>query len=209
MKIYVIGADGNMGSRYRAILKYLEHEAWGIDLPYIYGESLTRTEAQASDGVIVTTPTESHLDILEMLEGVSVPILCEKPFINRESQMKRLESYLENTKSNISMVSQYDYLVYPEQRLGLTKYDYFKSGKDTLPWDCINIIYHATGKIELKNESPVWRCVVNGIALNLSMMDYAYIEMIEKWIANPGESNKDRIFRSHQKVVEYLHGKHQ
>lgn len=210
MKVYIIGANGNMGSRYSAILKYLGHEVWGIDMPYIYleGGLLTRMDCKESDAVIVATPTRTHLDILEMLEGVEKPILCEKPFIDDEKHLPRLRHFLSNTKLKISMVSQYDWLSKDYQEDGYpTCYDYFKTGKDGLPWDCINIIWNARDKIILEDKNPIWFCKINGHALNLRDMDVAYCMMIEQWLKDPYVDKRDEILKRHQKVVDYLNGK--
>jgi hypothetical protein len=209
MKIYIFGNHGNMGRRYAAILRYLGHEAVGGD---VGDEVLDDREFKDYDGFIIATPTDTHLDYVEFLLKCGKPVLCEKPFINDWRRLGVLENVItaaEEQKMQLSMVSQYDFIRFDEKPPeGITTYyDFYRSGPDGIAWDCINVMWIATGKVTLKNESPVWKCMINGFNLDIKMMDYAYIEMIESWLKSSYKPQYDRILHSHQKVVDYLDGR--
>ena len=208
MKVFIFGNQGNMGKRYTAVLKYLGHEVDGCDL----GQSHLDGYKDA-DAIIVATPTHTHLSILNFLLHCRRPVLCEKPII-ADKELAYLEYFLRSAdqyQMQISMVSQYDYMIpkvmdHTYDNLN-TSYDYFRTGNDGLAWDCINVIWHARGKIRLKNESPLWRCQINSYPLDQGMVDHSYVEMIEDWLKKPYEPQYDRILKSHQKVLDYLNGK--
>jgi hypothetical protein len=206
MKIFIFGIDGNMGQRYACILRHLGHKPVGVDIsPY----PVSNDDLITCDGIIIATPTSTHLQILNEVLKYKKPVLCEKPFINDPSLIPDLKNFLDTAKSEsakISMVSQYDKLKI-ENWGSRTCYNYYKSGSDGIAWDCINIIWHATGKISLKNESPIWFCIINGRPLRIELMDLAYVQMIEDWLCLPYQPQYERIFKAHQKVVDYLDGK--
>ncbi len=200
MNVFIFGNKGNMGCRYTAILKHLGHEVYGTDI----GDSVI-PNLDEFDAFIVATPTETHLAILNTLLDCKRPVLCEKPIVANED-LTSLYAFIEKAKRakmQLTMVSQYDYLV-NNNATGRTHYNYFKSGKDGIAWDCINIIYHANDAIVLKTKSPVWMCMINNHKLKLQDMDYAYIDMIRTWLMHPYEPQYDRIIKAHKKVVEYL-----
>ena len=195
MKVYIYGYNGNMARRYRAILSRLGHEAGGEDLGTIHGFSLAE-----ADAVIVATPTDTHARLLMDLRDSGKPILCEKPITKRLDELEHVLQALKGTGTKLQMVSQYDYLV-DDDFEGPTVYDYFKSGSDGLYWDCINIIKHARDYVRVSNDSPVWKCMINGQKLNIGLMDRAYIEMIKDWLANLKQpTDYAGIWRAHKKV---------
>lgn len=208
MRVFIIGNKGNMGRRYAAILRHLGHEAVGCDAGEI-------PNLELCDAVIVATPTDTHLTLLDFLKECKRPVLCEKPFINEPEAMPYLEHFLKDAERcamRVSMVSQYDYMLSPSLRsslpnlTGLTSYDYFRTGNDGLAWDCINIIWWASGQIQLNNQSPLWKCRINGLRLDQANVDYSYVEMIQEWLRNPYIPQYERILKSHQKVVNFLNG---
>lgn len=208
MKIFIFGNQGNMGKRYTAILKYLGHEPYGMDAGDHY-QSHQKKLFRIIDGYIIATPSHTHLSFLEYLVDCQKPVLCEKPIVN-DSKLEKLNIFLGSAKRSgmqLSMVSQYDYCIPKFETLGDTSYNFYKSGNDGLAWDCINIIWHAKGRISLSDQSPIWSCKINGRDLDLSRMDFAYIDMIKDWIHKPYEPQYERILNSHKKVLEYLDGK--
>ena len=195
-----------MARRYRAILDHLGHTHCGFDLSG--GKPLNEAELESSDAIIIATPTQQHLADLNLVAKLGKPILCEKPI---STDFHAVEQFLkDNPRLNLQMISQYDHLIDPTYS-GITIYDYYNHGKDGLPWDCINIIYHAKEEIRLAEKSPLWRCVINGLHLDLRAMDLAYIAMIKEWLEeiNPDvEAKLKRIFIAHKKVYElYYAGK--
>ena len=61
----------------------------------------------------------------------------------------------------------------------------------------------AKGEVQLKNDSPIWDCWINGKDLNIADMDFAYIEMVKDWIKNP-TNNHDYILKAHKKVNSWM-----
>ncbi len=218
MKVFIFGNKGNMGRRYTAILKFLGHEVAGID-----GcdgvKAITSELIGSHDAFIVATPTATHLRFLRELRECGKKVLCEKPIVIKD-EIDELAAFLEHAAASdmqLTMVSQYDqllrYATYDPrlptygkqiQEQGETSYDYFKTGSDGMAWDCINIIYHAHGKVSLRNHSPMWKCVINGHRLDNALVDESYIEMIEEWLESPYTPQYDRILTAHLKVMDYL-----
>lgn len=196
-KVYIYGYAGNMGQRYRAILGALGHTWMGEDV----GDRSVGT-VEESDAIIVATPTDTHVEVLRALKDCGKPVLCEKPITMDVTELRALMAELVVAGTKLQMVSQYDYLIDPKSK-GPTFYDYFKSGRDGLAWDCIQIISHAKGEVVLKNESPIWQCQINGKLLDISKMDSAYAAMVRDWLEAP-RNDVSRILDSHQKVVEWL-----
>ncbi len=189
----IAGSKGNMGRRYAAILKHLGVSYLGIDK----GDRLPK----GFDSIIIATPTENHLQDILVSMQLGKPILCEKPFSKNVGEVLRLCERAVDTDYPLSMINQYAYL--PDGPGGLTEYNNWNHGKDSLPWDCINIIGQAEGEVLLGEDSPIWRCVLNGREQVLCDMDYAYIAMMQSWLS--GEtSNIPYIRHAHQKVQEYI-----
>jgi len=199
-KVLVVGYKGNMGSRYTAILDMLGVEWDGTDL--VEGCIDTKTDSDY-DGVIIATPTDDHFNMINYIRGISdKPILCEKPI---ETSLHYLKMLLDRPNLNLRMINQYEYMPGADEAdaEGKTYYNYFKSGRDGLAWDCINIIGMAKGDVELKNDSPLWECCINGSVLKLGWMDSAYIYMIDKWVKNP-TNNHEYILKAHEKVIKWM-----
>lgn len=182
-----------MGRRYSAILAYMGIEFEGIDL----GEK----PSIAYDGVIVCTPTVCHPDDIEYY-CTGAAVLCEKPISKEPGVTKSICRTAKAKGWALRMVNQYEYLIDPSTT-GPSLYDYYRTGNDTLPWDCCNIIGLSTGPIYLGNRSPVWNCAINGQVLKIADMDSAYIKMIRSWISGDHQ-NIDYILKAHEKVIRYI-----
>jgi len=200
-KIGVVGALGNMGQRYCKILDYLKVEHVDIDLGI-------NPPTKDCDGFIVATSTHSHLKIIRNLyyQNGNVPILCEKPLSIIEHGIKDLWGLRDLPSLNLQMINQYKYLNYPRDYEGHTSYNFFKTGKDSLAWDCISILALAKSSVKLKNDSPLWSCQINGAPVSIADMDMAYVKNIEDWLENP-KPDLNYIVHAHSKVVEYLNDK--
>jgi hypothetical protein len=181
MKVALVGCDGNMASRYRAILDFLGHQVkgWDKDAELEDIEYMTKW----ADAFIVCTPTGHHLGSLREIwknGWAGKPVLCEKPVTKDIEQYKQLCKLVWELKPELYCVNQYAYL--PEMvdgtADGLTSYNYFKHGSDGLKWDCFQLYALARGKLELRNTSPVWQCTLNGVNVDLSNMDRAYVDMV-------------------------------
>lgn len=201
-RVCVIGAKGNMGRRYMAILAHLGVEADGVDI----GDPIRNI---GISHYIIATPTTHHSMHIEWLAKLRQrPILCEKPVTKDRAELESLERHVKRGHK-IYMVNQYAY--YSDQlpqKSGITCYDYYNSGKDGILWDCIQIIHLARGEITtLTNKSPVWRCVINGMELNREAIDLCYVKMIRDFISDGREYGRlwgwDDIKASHEKVLKF------
>lgn len=197
--IIVYGANGSMGARYQAILRSLYKDVFPVDVD----TPINSVPHHLANGYIVATPTDTHLAFVESLLSInnSCPILCEKPISKDLKEVKRFCDLM-SRGAPISMVSQYDELVSAFDR-GLTSYDYFRTGKDGLAWDCIQIIGLAQFLPMIANQSPIWKCSINGRPLNLADMDGAYVKMIKSWLINGKYGwSHHRILSAHEKAAK-------
>ena len=201
MSILIIGANGSMGSRYKAILKSLGKDWLAYDTEGGDSTSYSR-KLGAADGYIIATPTDTHKDYIEALAPLGKPILCEKPVVKDMGELNNLVLMLKDENANFSMTSQYQELV-DDESSGYTYYDYFRTGNDGLRWDCIQIIGLAKGDYSVGNTSPIWNCQINGKRLSLEHMDHAYVTFVSKWLDKPGQS-LNKIRDMHLKVAEAL-----
>ena len=195
-KIFISGLNGNMGKRYATILDHLDIDFVGADHEMSFSAQAAFCEQYGCDGIIVATPTSTHIDALNIFPSFcDVPILIEKPI-----GLSQLRAF--GTGINVRMINQYEYLI-DKDSVGITKYNYFKTGSDGLFWDCINIIGLANGDIVLENSSPIWQCMINGKEISIKDLDNAYVEMIKDWVANP-LPNHSYIELAHKKVCDLI-----
>jgi len=196
--ILLLGSKGNMGRRYSAILKYLCIPFRGVDV----GDPIPNKNYT---GVLIATPTDTHLELIETYTALGLPILCEKPIAKNMVDVEKAVA----CARDLTMVNQYAYLV-PKDADGATFYNYWNSGKDGPQWDCINIIGMDKGKNlpVISNESPVWTCVINGQVLSIKDMDVAYCRMVKDWwVKRIPTGNAAYIVEAHRRIIEkeYIH----
>src|SRR5687767_13647152 len=104
MSVLVIGASGSMGKRYQAILSSLQIDYVPMDkmhLPYAIDH-----QAAKSEGIIIATPTETHVDFIKHLSQFKVPILCEKPIVKNLEALTDLMDFVRQEKTNLTMMLQ-------------------------------------------------------------------------------------------------------
>lgn len=171
MRTLVIGSLGRQGRRYCSILHYLNAEFIGTDI------SIGLSFPKSVNAVIIAASTAAHADLINTTRRYygDIPVLCEKP----------VAAGTDTNLSNVYAVNQYAFLPrYPDFKggTGLTAYNYFQSGADGLAQDCTSLIGLANGRIELKNDSPVWKAQINGVTLDIGDMDAAYVAMIESFL---------------------------
>lgn len=197
-----------MGQRYQAILNHLELKfaCFDINMGLPFSEFMKRQAKsyQYFSHVIVATPTDTHFRICqELVNMLDRPhILCEKPLSKNLTEVAVMLSL------GIRPMFQYKQLCaigdYSEENV--SSYNYFRTGNDTLPWDCIQIIGLHEGppkNLTLKNNSPIWRCKINSNNLSIRNMDQAYLDFFKSW--HDGERMHDSfIMNAHEKVVEYI-----
>lgn len=197
--VYIVGYNGNMANRYKAILNVLGIPHMGHDKHEIPKPgAISRAR-----GVIICTPTTHHINDLKTYLATERPVLCEKPICHSVAELNQLEKAVGINITYLTMVNQYAYMT-DDVSHGDTFYDYFKSGPDGLYWDCLNVIGLAKGEIHLSTKSPVWNCQINGKKLSLSKVDYSYVEMLKDWLFNP-KSNYAYARKAHEKVTRMVY----
>lgn len=198
---HIVGILGNMGQRYKAVLEYLGYEVTGSDKRLPYVPDTLRHNLKKAYGIIVATPTSSHLSDIRNLFIYGKPILCEKPLCKSVAELDAFENGYRPNMALVSVVNQYEFM--PRGLRGPTMYNYFKTGNDGLAFDCISIIGMATSRPVLQNTSPIWTCQLNGKLLDIKQMDFAYISMIERWTSDP-RSNYSFARRSLEKTEDWI-----
>lgn len=199
MMTLIIGDQGSMGTRYRHIMDHIGQNYIGTDMDTDPAEVYDL--AQKCDRTLICSPTDTHLDYIELLHGIGKPIMCEKPISKNLDEMTRVLNKVYKKRCPFRMVMQYKELTFSEKGYE-SFYDYYKHGSDGLIWDCIQIIGLAKGNITLNDKSPVWRCQINGDKLNLGQMDFAYVQHIRKWKKQPIQSMVS-LMDIHYKTATY------
>lgn len=199
--ILVIGGHGNMGQRYCRILDKVGVRYWVYDVKSNCGPMSEM--AKNSSAFIVATPTDTHAQLVLDLIPYKRPILCEKPISLETEVVDGVVKVARDSGANLQMVNQYSFMVPEKQRADRSEYNYFKHGPHGLYWDCINIVGLAKGIVTLSNDSPVWKCTINGKKLALGDVDQAYVDMVVSWVSVP-KPNIEYIEYAHHKVAEKI-----
>jgi hypothetical protein len=183
-----------MGKRYQAVLRYLNENFDCHDL------RLTRPVGplEKYDRFIIATPTDTHLGWVKALDCYKKPIFCEKPLAKNQEEVLEIAQCL----SPLTMQMQYLQLV-DKADDGHSSYDYYHHGPDGLIWDCFQIIALAKGDISLREESPVWRCTINGRPLLRGHMDLAYVDYVRGWLQGERQTPRDVLVEWHNKVQKF------
>jgi hypothetical protein len=199
-KPLIVGSRGGMGRRYAAILKKLDVTPQLVDVGEVAPKDF--------DSVIIATPTPLHVSHCLQFMTAGVPILCEKPLSTSLKQVDAVCATAEKCGVKLDMVNQYKYCGGDKTPWAdLTSYDYYNTGRDGLHWDCISIIALAKAEALIRNDSPIWACILNGQNLRLADMDWAYFRMIERWLNGELDGHgTDYIRFAHRKVQNYIEG---
>jgi hypothetical protein len=191
--ILLLGANGSMGKRYQAILKYL-------GASYLPIEVNDKIPKMVFDGAIIATPTDTHKGLIKQFHNM--PILCEKPVCKSLLELNETLDYCRDNNVHFTMMNQYALLDDPNST-GPTSYNFYNTGKDGIYWDCLQIIGLARTTIDIKNQSPYWHCWLNGKKINIAMMDHAYIDFVKKWLTFQKFQSLDYLREIHYRTHEY------
>jgi hypothetical protein len=205
MKVLLVGAAGNMGSRYKAVLNYLGVEFSPYDITL---KTTLKDAAKGCDRALICTPTDAHADsIRQVISVLKGPILCEKPITKNLRELRDLINDCAKAGCDLRMIYQYKKVYRDDGFIGPTHYDYYKSGGDGLAWDCIQLIGLARGSIRIDQKSPIWDAAINGQLLRIGLMDQAYIEYVNDWIKCPQVCvGPKEIIETHEKVQRLIEG---
>lgn len=192
-----------MGRRYQAVARYLGIDCSGCDISSNRVERIPPKDSL----VLIATPTEHHLnDCFSYLATGEHDVLCEKPIIKIRDDLEKLKGI---NLDRLYMVNNYCYVNTKKwNHIGkITCYNYYMSGKDGLIFDCIQLLGLADEKdeIRLENNSPIWKCAINGFYVEHESIDTSYVDMIKDFFHErkylwAGQ----KIIEVHEKVLKYI-----
>ena len=188
MRIVVVGGNGSIGSRYVCILKILGHEVVVWDLPAALIDPIPE-----ADKYIIATPTDTHFDWCKKLIEKNATFLCEKPLSKNPEECQKLASY-----TNGFMVNNYRFLpkLWHIDHTPDIYYNYFKTGKDGLLWDCCQLIA-LDPNAKLANNSALWRLWIDGEEIPYRDLENGYVGMIHTFLEDRCERLWDLRFAEH------------
>ena len=199
--IALVGSEGSMGKRYRAILNKLNVEFRPFDKETSLNDLVST--CKYSNGIILCTPTPTHFTFLNALIPLGKPILCEKPISKDPEEVIECFRLAGEENCSLTMMLQYQEILTPGEYSGDSSYNYFRTGNDGLVWDCMQTIALAKGKVSVKNDSPIWECQINGEKLDFRQMDSAYLIAVRKWLYGMSLQKPIEIIEMHQKTKAY------
>lgn len=162
--ICLVGGKGSIGSRYAAIMKW-------ANIPFcIYDTDTPHIDLLSYSKYLIASPTDTHVHFLNLLRGRT--ILCEKPISKVASEIPP-DPYM-------FVVNNYQYVarLMNESAPYFISYDYYRTGKDGMLWDCCQLV-HMDNECELGNTSPIWNCTINGKIVTYRIVEESYIRMIK------------------------------
>lgn len=195
MTVCVIGANGSMGRRYQAILKYLGVPFTTIDLgdndfhDRFDSENFWSGFARA----IIAAPTSTHYFWAFQCIKNKKPFLCEKPLSKKVDECEHLMQFAKESGVQAFVVNNYWYAF--RETLGKHKdpfdwnitYNYYNTGKDGLWWDVCQLLYINEGAW-VQTEAPSWWCTIKGTSVPYKWLEMSYVWMLQDWIGGETEN---------------------
>lgn len=208
MKVLLIGGNGSIGRRYRAVLKALK-------VDYRIHEINDMFSTEDCTHIIVASPTETHLHMAMLSAPSNLPILIEKPLSKSLKECELLMNYFDAMENvSVFVVNNYSFALLPINNYtfclhaqGTISYDFFNTGKDGLLWDVCQLIYFAKlweQELFIRTESYFWDLQHRGCSLHYRRIEESYFQMLQAFLANDREklwSLRDGI-RMTQAVLE-------
>jgi hypothetical protein len=185
--ILLVGGLGSIVTRYRAIL---ENMGIPYDIYDYHTGILSNTHGETNlqdikfDKAIICTPTDTHIRYCQELELTGKPYLCEKPLTKDPEELVLAEKFQRGY-----MVCNYKILLDHVSRDGHIVYDYYRTGKDGLLWDCCQLLY-LDPLAYVNNKSPIYRLHVHNPydeydcygEIPYQLVERSYISMIIKFV---------------------------
>ena len=180
--ILLIGGNGSIGSRYKAVLQALGEEFLVFDVPRAQPERLRRY-AEKCDRVLICSPTHTHFDYCVEIEALNKPYLCEKPLCTNEFQAEALKSHRRGFVVNnwAFLRTNYDLDSNPAH----ISYDFFNTGKDGLLWDVCQLIYIAKlakCSLSVRRDSYYWDVTWSGTEVPYQYIEKSYLQMMRAFL---------------------------
>lgn len=186
----IVGSSGRIAQRYKAILNHLKHPFFSYDVNFKPAVWPKESIVQSKDlhriiknelPIIIATPSDTHYRVLKRFYDLGGrKFLIEKPIFTNSIDYTNAKDAFPDAL--ISGIANYRYL---DETEGKTTYDYFDAGQEKWYWNLFQIIALARGEIELKSDSPVWKCALNGKKLSLEDVHQSYILQIQEFLNTP------------------------
>ena len=169
--IIVLGGNCGIGKRYRSILSHIgvEHRSYDInDVPRYHDAT----------GIIVATPTKTHVDILAHQVPINVPCLCEKPISLNPSEIMTLNG------RPIWMVCNWLYLPGVDRKWisNDIRYDYYDQGRESPIENLAQPLALAINPSTILGESPIFRLTINNCPVTVEDVQRSYVTMISDFL---------------------------
>jgi len=180
--ILLIGGNGSIGKRYRAILDYLEYP-YQIFEVHDHFEDLDHASIKRA---LICSPTPKHLEHASMVARLEIPFLCEKPTSKDLFEAQEIAKL-----PNGFVVNNYAYAVpfQPGQTNQTLAYDFYNTGKDSLVFDVCQLVYLSylrAYSLSVRKRSFHWSLVLNGKEIPYKHIELSYLWMLQDFLhGNP------------------------
>lgn len=173
MKIWVIGANGNMGGRYADMCRAMGHTVIGTDVHDDYPLK------EAYDRAIVACITGMHMHYCRLLEARGQPYLCEKPVTMASDEIQELERLSGHMVCNWAFVH-----AGAPKRPGrnLVYYRNSYTGPHGLRWDCIQLYHLARNNRPNLGTGENFVASINRLPVYRNNITLSYKRMFKEWL---------------------------
>jgi len=209
MRVLVVGARGNMGLRYSAIVRYLHHDLIEYDKAI---PGCTYPVKADYDAVIIATPIPEHVYFCKMGVADGKPTLCEKPITTDTKALRELVGFCNSHPiGNLYMVNNWAFVGRYREPMS-EKYitiNTHNTGRDGTH-DLIQPLYLVDNVEDLTvvKQSPLLNIEISGEKYGRDDFDKSYVDMVEAFL--DGETDKlwnvYECVEAHERVVEYEQG---
>lgn len=208
--ILLLGSEGNIGKRYKAILRDLDIPFIGID-PKLHNEHFVKDTD--FDKAIIAVPTEYHFALCNLMMDLGKPFLCEKPLSKNTDECKHLAFRAKTEKANGFVVNNWQFVM-PSEKIKSIEYENYHTGSDGLAWDMCQLIYIAfknNSRLHIDTKNPVWSARINGEAISLRDVHWSYVDLVkaftnevwqELWTLQDGLLMTQAVLR-YQKEIKF------
>jgi hypothetical protein len=174
MAVIVLGANGSIGRRYCAILKYLK-------IPFdVYDSQEFWKPTDNFSHVIVATPTDTHGEYVKRLAESGHWSLIEKPLTKDRQELEELKKHQDSER--IFSVCNLRYTCLNFQKPVTIEYDFYNTGKDGTVWDCIQLFY-MDKQAKIRTNSPFLKFRINHVSITHRMVEESYIKMLQDFLS--------------------------
>jgi len=82
-------------------------QRWKIAKYYDDYQELIKNEKEHIDAVVILTPTPLHAEMIIELLQADIPIICEKPLVSSLEEVRKIESFYDDTKHFLVVTNNY------------------------------------------------------------------------------------------------------